>query len=168
MAHDQYASRSNGQSLDALYQDLQNAHRQLVELLERFPGERARDVDRRRRFAQQIYKTRRLRSRFFPDELFAEPAWDILLLLYGEERSPERLSLSAVCASAGAPHTTVLRWIQKLVEADMIIREKHPSDGRIYLLHLADHTTAALDAFFDQALDKQFRDGVGAPDIQIH
>ena len=109
----------------------------------------------RRAFASKVYETRRIRSRFFPDDLFSEPAWDILLLLYGVERSQERLSVSAVCASVGAPATTVLRWIEKLEHASLVSRQKHPTDKRVSWLHLTQDCISRLDQFFDSALALQ-------------
>lgn len=109
----------------------------------------------RRAFAGKVYTIRRTRDRFFPDDLFSEPAWDILLLLYGVEQSQERLSISAVCASVGAPPTTVLRWIDKLEQAGMLVRQKHPTDRRINWLRLSDDCISRLDRFFDTALSIQ-------------
>jgi len=109
----------------------------------------------RRALANKVYATRRTRSRFFPDDLFAEPAWDILLLLYGVEQSQERLSISAVCASVGAPATTVLRWIEKLERAGLISRQKHPTDRRVSWLQLTQDCISRLDRFFDSALALQ-------------
>lgn len=109
----------------------------------------------RRAFASKVYATRRIRSEFFPDDLFAEPAWDILLLLYGVERSQERLSVSAVCASVGSPATTVLRWIEKLEQAGLISRQKHPTDKRVSWLQLTRDCISRLDRFFDTALALQ-------------
>lgn len=130
----------------------------------------AADPTTKRRFAAKIYRTRELRSRFFPGSLFSEPAWDILLLIYGVEPSRERLSVSDVCASAGAPYTTVFRWIEKLVQEGLIVREEHPHDRRTQLLRLSERAAALLDAYFDQALTTEFsgcvagvHDSVGGP-----
>lgn len=109
----------------------------------------------RRAFAGKVYSIRRLRNRFFPEDLFAEPAWDILLLLYGVEQSQERLSVSAVCASVDAPQTTVLRWIDKLEQAGLLVRQKHPTDGRVSWLGLSTECVSRLDRFFDTALSVQ-------------
>lgn len=109
----------------------------------------------RRAFASKVYAIRRTRDRFFPNDLFAEPAWDILLLLYGVEQSQERLSISAVCASVGAPATTVLRWIDKLEMAGLISRQKHPTDRRVSWLQLTRDCISRLDRFFDTALALQ-------------
>lgn len=109
----------------------------------------------RRAFASKVYSIRRTRDRFFPEDLFAEPAWDILLLLYGVEQSQDRLSISAVCASVGAPATTVLRWIDKLEIAGLISRQKHPTDRRVSWLQLTQDCISRLDRFFDSALALQ-------------
>lgn len=106
----------------------------------------------RQAFAWKIYKSRRVRSSFLPENLFAEPAWDILLLLYGVEDSRERLGVSAVCSSAGAPPTTVLRWIDKLERAGMVVRDDHPRDRRVSLLRLSEDCRERLDRYFDAAL----------------
>lgn len=128
----------------------------------------AADPTTKRRFAAQIYRTRELRTRFFPGSLFAEPAWDILLLIYGVEPSRERLSVSAVCASAGAPYTTVFRWIEKLIQEGLIVREEHPRDRRAHLLHLSERATALLDAYFDQVLTTEFSGRVAGVHDSVH
>jgi len=109
----------------------------------------------RRSFASKTYSVRRIRSRFFPEDLFADPAWDILLLLYGVEQSRERLSVSAVAASIGTPQTTALRWIEKLEREGMLIRQKHPTDRRVSLLSLSEECVKRMDRFFDSALSVQ-------------
>jgi DNA-binding MarR family transcriptional regulator len=101
-------------------------------------------------FADFIYKSRRLRQKFFPEDIFADPAWDILLLLYSLEHSRRRVSLSAVCASAGVPESTGHRWIDRLMEIGMVYREKHPNDRRIYWLRLTERTLRRLDSCFDE------------------
>lgn len=106
----------------------------------------------RRALAAKIYRMRRDRAQLFPMDLFGEPAWDILLLLYGIEHRPERLSVSAICSSSGAPPTTTLRWIEKLEQADLLIREPHPSDKRINLLKMSDQCRRLMDRYFDRAL----------------
>jgi DNA-binding MarR family transcriptional regulator len=106
----------------------------------------------RRAFAGKIYAIRRIRSRFFPEDLFAEPAWDILLLLYSVEKSQDLLSVSAVCSRVDAPATTVLRWIEKLEKVGMLMRRKHPTDRHVTHLQLSEECISRLDQFFDSAL----------------
>lgn len=109
----------------------------------------------RRALAAKIYRMRRDRSQLFPIDLFGEPAWDVLLLLYGIEHRSEHLSVSAVCASAGAPPTTTLRWIEKLEQERLLIREPHPSDRRITLVRMSGRCQQLMDRYFDRALGSQ-------------
>lgn len=101
-------------------------------------------------FATLIYKSRRMRHKFFPEDIFADPAWDILLLLYSLEHSRRRVSLSAVCAAAGVPESTGHRWIDRLIGIGMVYRERNPNDRRIHWLRLTDRTLRRLDSCFDE------------------
>jgi DNA-binding MarR family transcriptional regulator len=105
--------------------------------------------------ARELYQNRRARDRLFDAELFADPAWDILLILYCASHSQQRLSVSSVCASAGVPATTALRWIGQLCRQELICKAKSPTDGRITWLYLADQTGQRLDRYFDGILDKR-------------
>ena len=109
-------------------------------------------------FAERLYKSRRMRSKYFPEELFADPAWDILLLLYSLEQSGQRLSVSAACMSAGVPDSTGHRWADRLIKEGLACREKHPSDRRVSWLRLTDGSRARLDAYFDDMVGTYFRD----------
>ena len=54
-----------------------------------------------------VIRARRLRSRYFPEELFADPAWDMLLDLLQAEISQLRVpvsSLPMVCGVVGGSH----------------------------------------------------------------
>ncbi len=61
-----------------------------------------------------ILKMRRVRNQFFDDELFADPAWDMLLELYAAELGQQRISVGKLCNSAAVTATTALRWIGTL------------------------------------------------------
>jgi DNA-binding MarR family transcriptional regulator len=105
--------------------------------------------------AKYLYETRRLREKFLPPDLFAEPAWDILLLLYWAGESGQRMSISAVCCSAGVPETTAQRWIQKLLETGMLNKEPHPTDLRVSWLTLSAQAKASLEEYLSTAADKR-------------
>jgi hypothetical protein len=66
-------------------------------------------------------------------DLFGEPAWDILLNLFIADCEGRRLSVNAVCADAGAPESTALRWITILEKRGMIVREDAPERAFIKL-----------------------------------
>jgi DNA-binding MarR family transcriptional regulator len=105
--------------------------------------------------ARELYQNRRARDRLFDAELFADPAWDILLILYCASHSQQRLSVSSVCASAAVAATTALRWIGQLCRQELVCKAKSPTDGRITWLYLADQAGQRLDRYFDSILEKR-------------
>ena len=51
------------------------------------------ESDRTARIARSILAERRRRASFFDPTIFGEPAWDILLALYGDERTHGRQTI---------------------------------------------------------------------------
>ena len=83
--------------------------------------------------AQEIRATiraRRLRAQFFAGELFADPAWDMLLDLFAAGLERRRVSVSSLCIAAAVPPTTALRWIATMHDAGLFERQADPSDRR--------------------------------------
>lgn len=77
-----------------------------------------------------VIRARRMRAQFFADELFADPAWDMLLDLFAAELERRQVSVSSLCIAAAVPPTTALRWIGTLHEAGLFERQADPSDRR--------------------------------------
>jgi DNA-binding MarR family transcriptional regulator len=77
-----------------------------------------------------VIRSRRLRAQFFAEELFADPAWDMLLDLYAADLEQRRVSVSSLCIAAAVPPTTALRWIGTLHEEALFERQADPSDRR--------------------------------------
>lgn len=82
------------------------------------------------RLARCLYQLRRSRNLHFRAELFAEPAWDLLLYLYVRTREGRATCISAATCGASAPQTTALRWINRLEEEGLIAREGDRHDAR--------------------------------------
>lgn len=95
-----------------------------------------------------LLKLRRRRDCFFAAELFADPAWDILLELYAAQLGQRRIPVSSTCIGAAVPTTTALRWISSLEENRLIERRDDPIDGRRVFLSLTSEALAAMDAYF--------------------
>lgn len=100
------------------------------------------------RYIRGLISLRRKRDRFFPDALFADPAWDILLELYAAALAQFRVSVSNLCVGAAVPATTALRWIKQLEDDGMIDRRADPTDGRRNFLMLSEKGLAAMNAYF--------------------
>ena len=95
-----------------------------------------------------VIRARRLRGRFFPDELFADPAWDMLLDLLQAEIRQLRVPVSSLCIAAAVPATTALRWLKMLVSQGLFIRRADPHDGRRVFVELAPDTSLAMRRYF--------------------
>jgi hypothetical protein len=103
-------------------------------------------------FAREAYATRRRRSRIFQnDELFGEPAWDILLDLYIAHVEKKSVSVSSACIGSAAPPTTGLRWLGVLADQQLVMREHDPEDQRRVLVRLTERGLTAMDEYFASA-----------------
>ena len=95
-----------------------------------------------------VIRARRLRSRFFSEELFADPAWDMLLDLLQAEIAQLRVPVSSLCIAAAVPATTALRWIKTMTEQGLFVRRADPHDGRRVFVELAPAASDALRRYF--------------------
>jgi hypothetical protein len=95
-----------------------------------------------------VIRARRLRARYFPEELFADPAWDMLLDLLQAEISKLRVPVSSLCIAAAVPATTALRWLKTMVQQGLFVRRADPHDGRRVFVELAPQTSHALRRYF--------------------
>ena len=97
---------------------------------------------------RNVIRARRLRARFFPEELFADPAWDMLLDLLQAELAQLRVPVSSLCIAAAVPATTALRWLKTLVSQGLFVRRADPHDGRRVFVELAPEASQALRRYF--------------------
>lgn len=104
--------------------------------------------------ARRIYDFRRKRERYFPVDLFAEPAWDILLDLYIFRLEGRRATVKSVCIASGVPQTTALRWINLLIEKDLLERTPDEHDSRVRCISLSDSGFHSIRAMLLAALGK--------------
>jgi hypothetical protein len=98
-----------------------------------------------------IIRARRLRDQFLGADLFADPAWDMLLDLMAARLEGQRVPVSSLCMAAAVPPTTALRWIKVLSEQGIFVRTADPQDGRRIYIELADEVAAALEAYLKAA-----------------
>ena len=97
-----------------------------------------------------VIRARRLRARFFANELFADPAWDMLLDLTQAEISQVRVPVSSLCIAAAVPATTALRWIKTLTDSGLLLRRADPHDGRRVFVEMAPNTSQAMRNYFGE------------------
>lgn len=118
--------------------------KQLAEAL--LPPALARPVDAA--FVRQIIRGRRERDRHFERDLFADPAWDMMLDLYAAGLECRNVSVSSLCTAAAVPPTTALRWISLLTAKGLLTRKADPVDTRRVLVELSDDATERMNAYF--------------------
>jgi DNA-binding MarR family transcriptional regulator len=112
-------------------------------------GERPSPVDAGA--VRAIIRARRLRDQYFGTDLFADPAWDILLDLYAAQLEKQRVAVSSLCIAAAVPATTALRWIKTLTDLGLLVRSADPQDGRRVYIELSPATEAGLAAYLTAA-----------------
>jgi hypothetical protein len=90
------------------------------------------------RIAADIYDQRRKRDHFLSSDLFAEPAWDLLLDLFVARVAASRISITSACIAASVPDTTAFRWVGILIERGLIERSEDRLDKRRHWIELSD------------------------------
>ena len=100
------------------------------------------------RLIRRIIRQRQLRARFFDGDLFADPAWDMLLDLTAARAEHSRVSVTSLCIASGVPPTTALRWIGQMTEAGLLQRVEDETDRRRAFITLTDKAVDAMARFF--------------------
>jgi DNA-binding MarR family transcriptional regulator len=87
-----------------------------------------------------------LRESYFDRDLFADPAWDMMLDLLASKLEGRRVSVSSLCLAAAVPQTTALRWIRLLGERGLVERSEDLLDARRVYVSLSASATERLVA----------------------
>jgi hypothetical protein len=87
------------------------------------------------RLVSQAYVARRERAGIFDANLFADPAWDILLAMFREYLAGRPMSADAAIEASDVPPSTGARWLGTLERGGLVTR----IDDRVEL------TPAALE-----------------------
>ena len=102
------------------------------------------------RLVRRIIRQRQLRARFFDGELFADPAWDMLLDLTAVRVEHVRVSVTSLCIASGVPPTTALRWICQMVAAGLFERVEDDTDRRRAFIQLTDRAVEGMARYFHE------------------
>ena len=103
------------------------------------------------RLVRKIIRQRQLRARFFEGDLFADPAWDMLLDLTAAQAEHARVSVTSLCIASGVPPTTALRWIAQMSELGLLCRAEDETDRRRAFITLSEQATHAMAHYFAEA-----------------
>lgn len=110
----------------------------------------APDLGRALDRAQKAHRRRMLRRQLVgADELFGEPAWDMLIDLFIHEAEAKPVSTSSLCIASGLPMSSALRLLQRLCDTGLVTREADRHDGRRNFIRLAPDLGQRLKAYFE-------------------
>ncbi len=96
---------------------------------------------------RRLLRLRRDRGRFLPADIFADPAWDMLLDLAAARLEGKAVPVSSLCIAAAVPTTTALRWVRSLSDAGLFVRRADPGDARRSHISLSDDAANAVFAW---------------------
>ena len=96
----------------------------------------------------------KLKRTHFPEPLFSDPCWDMLLDLGMSHIQQRSISVSSLCIAAGIPQTTALRRIADLENIGLVTRAKDPNDGRRIYIALTDLGLERLYGFVENLPDE--------------
>jgi DNA-binding MarR family transcriptional regulator len=136
--------------------DVEDLHRLLGKLRDRSLSSVTQDAEvpdgeelKLEQRARRLLEDRRKRVAIFGSQMFAEPAWDMLLLLYLSGRG-RRQTQSSLCELSGASRSTAMRWIEFLSGCDLVRREDHPTDKRHNFVSLTEKGRHLLDLYLSE------------------
>jgi DNA-binding MarR family transcriptional regulator len=113
--------------------------------------------------AKAWQRASRVRREFFEGggDLFADPAWEILIELYIEQAGNRRVMVSNACIAAQVPTTTGLRWLDRLFRTGLITRMHDGFDRRIVYVALSEGGLERMEVALDAAIESDRKLGLG-------
>ena len=102
-------------------------------------------------YAKHLYQLRRKREAVFGD-VFGEPAWDMMLDLFTRQAQHALTSTTSLCIAGCVPSTTGLRWIERLIESGILVRDDDPFDRRRSFISLSPVAFDAMNNLLQTAM----------------
>jgi DNA-binding MarR family transcriptional regulator len=103
--------------------------------------------------ARRLLKQSDGRSEYFEEDLFADPAWHILLDLFAAAAEGQYVSVKSLCLASRVPSTTALRWIRHLETRGLIERTPDEKDGRRAFVTINPEAFANMAAYLARISD---------------
>jgi len=107
-------------------------------------GEHVPEVAELLALLERITTARTCRKDFLDDELFSDPAWDMLIHLFHADLSGYRLTVTNLASASGVPYTTALRWMDTLIEKGLASRTQNPLDRRSVFMEISETARASM------------------------
>jgi CheY-like chemotaxis protein len=106
-------------------------------------------LEPKRAALDSLRAVRKLRSKYFPSELFSDPCWEMLLDLYDSQLAGQQATVTSLSAASGASSTTAWRRLSTLQEHGLIQRLEDPDDKRRAIVRLSKTGLMAIENFLD-------------------
>ena len=101
--------------------------------------------------AELMQKRRAARVAHFPEEMFGEVAWDIMIALYVKEKD-HFSSITAISMLIQVPMSTLFRWITYLEIQLLVTTVSVVTDERVRLLQITDMGRNVMDECMTELL----------------
>jgi hypothetical protein len=105
-----------------------------------------------RAWAERLYAERRRRDDLFPDGLFGEPAWDLLLAMFSAREKGQAMILCRAYKAAGVSDTTGRRLLDRMEEEGLITRRRAPRSRKMRVVELTDRAAERLVDYLARGL----------------
>jgi CheY-like chemotaxis protein/DNA-binding MarR family transcriptional regulator len=105
-------------------------------------------IDRKRAVLDDLKAMKRLRSQYFPSDLFSDPCWEMLLDLYDAFLGGAEVTVTSLCVASGVPQSTALRRLETLKQHGLVVRTEDEDDRRRCNIRFTDAGLAAVERFF--------------------
>jgi hypothetical protein len=102
---------------------------------------------------EQILCARQLRSSIFGEGLFADPPWDIILILYRGQLRKETVSVACLAEAASVSANAVERWLAVLDRQGLIERRARLCENDQVQIGLSPKGSLAMRRWFAQWLN---------------
>jgi DNA-binding MarR family transcriptional regulator len=102
--------------------------------------------------AKAWIEARRWRDKLLDCDLFADPAWDLMLDLYEKHYEAKPVTVTSACLAAKVPSATAFRQLSRLCLKGWVERHDDGSDRRKVQVSLTKAAVEAMDAVMDAAL----------------
>ena len=97
--------------------------------------------------AARVRRHRLRRRELFPQPIFGEPPWEMLLALYLD--FPEGTTVATLASRIALPATTVRRWLGYLKDHHLVKTARSTHDRRSLCVLLTEGAREKLDSYFN-------------------